>query len=212
MKQKVFGLGYHKTGTSSLAAALHVLGYKVCGQQNNLAHDLTSGNIQPFIDLAIVYDGFEDDPWHLLYKELDQAFPNSKFVLTDRDVDSWYKSCLNHFFEDTTPIRDYIYGDGRPKGNEENFKKKYLQHQAEVIAYFNSRPNDFLIINFTNGEGWEKLCPFLGVDIPNKPIPHANKGLYATKPNNLKKKLWLYYKKVYAFLYHNIYRPIFKSS
>src|SRR3990172_4553355 len=102
MKQKVFGLGFHKTGTSSLASALHVLGYKVCGQQNNLANDLTNGNIQSFIDLAKNYDGFEDDPWHLLYKEMDLAFPNSKFVLTDRDVDSWYKSCQNHFYNDTT--------------------------------------------------------------------------------------------------------------
>ncbi|MCB9173565.1 MAG: hypothetical protein H6587_12690 [Flavobacteriales bacterium] len=210
MKQKVFGLGFHKTGTSSLASALHALGHNVCGQQNALHKDLINGNINIFTTLAKNYDAFEDDPWYLLYKELDEAFPNSKFILTDRDVDSWYNSCLNHFFEDTTPIRDYIYGDGRPKGNEENFKRIYLKHQTDVINYFKNRPNDFLIINFTKGEGWEKLCPFLGVEIPNKPIPHANKGLYTKKPNGLKKKLWLYYKKLYAFLYHNIYRPLFK--
>ena len=28
---KVFCIGFHKTGTSSLGAALKILGYKVCG-------------------------------------------------------------------------------------------------------------------------------------------------------------------------------------
>lgn len=212
MKQKVFGLGFHKTGTSSLASALHVLGYKVCGQQNVLHQDLINGNITPFITLAQKYDAFEDDPWHLLYKEMDVAFPGSKFILTDRDVDGWYKSCLNHFYEDTTAIRDFIYGDGRPKNNEAKFKSVYLEHINNVKTYFKDRPDDFLIINFTEGEGWEKLCPFLGVEIPNIPIPHANKGLYTKTPNSFKKKMWLVYKKIYAFLYHNMYKPFFKRA
>lgn len=210
MKQKVFGLGFHKTGTSTLATALHKLGYKVCGQQNAIAKDLVNGNIDVFIDIANQYDAFEDDPWHLLYKEMDEAFPNSKFILTNRDVDAWYKSCLNHFYEDTTLIRDFMYGNGAPKDNETKFKKVYLNHQEQVKNYFKDRPNDFLIIDFTKGEGWEKLCPFLGVDIPNESIPHANKGLYTKKPDSLKKKLWLAYKNIYAFLYHKIYKPLFK--
>ncbi|MCB0401992.1 MAG: hypothetical protein KDD41_07900 [Flavobacteriales bacterium] len=210
MKQKVFGLGFHKTGTSTLATALHKLGYQVVGQQNAHAHELISGNVRFFKELAEKYDAFEDDPWHLLYKEMDQAFPGSKFILTDRDVDAWYKSCLNHFYEDTTPIRDYMYGNGAPKDNEVRFKEVYLKHQEEVKAYFADRPDDFLIINFTAGEGWEKLCPFLGVPVPEEPLPHANKGLYTKTPNSFKKKLWLFYKKMYAFLYHKIYRPIFK--
>jgi hypothetical protein len=210
MKQKVFGLGFHKTGTSTLATALHKLGYNVCGAQNSMAQALISNEIIKFIDLAKKFDAFEDDPWHLLYKELDQAFPNSKFILTHRDVEDWYKSCLNHFYEDTTPIRDYMYGHGAPKDNEQKFKEVYITHQQNVKDYFASRPNDFLIIDFTKGEGWEKLCPFLGINIPNDPLPHANKGLYTKKPNSLKKKLWLFYKNIYAFLYHKIYKPLFK--
>lgn len=210
MKQKVFGLGFHKTGTSSLATALHKLGYSVCGQQNEKAKDLVEGNLDVFIKIAEDYDAFEDDPWHLLYKEMDQAFPGSKFILTQRDVDAWYKSCLNHFYEDSTMIRDFMYGNGAPKDNEEKFKGVYLQHQKELMEYFKDRPNDFLIIDFTKGEGWEKLCPFLNEPIPDEPVPHANKGLYTSTPNSFKKKLWLAYKKVYAFLYHKIYKPLFK--
>ena len=94
MKQKVFGLGFHKTGTSTLAAALHKLGYSVCGQQNDHAQKMISGDIDFFIQMAKSYDAFEDDPWHLIYKEMDEAFPKSKFILTYRDTDKWYKSCL----------------------------------------------------------------------------------------------------------------------
>lgn len=210
MKQKVFGIGFHKTGTSTLASALHKLGYNVCGAKNEMAQDLINGNFQKFISLAEGFDAFEDDPWHLLFKEMDEAFPNSKFVLTQRDVDAWYKSCLNHFYEDTTPIRDFMYGNGAPNDNESKFKEVYLAHQEQVKNYFKDRPDDFLIIDFTKGEGWEKLCPFLGVEIPQEAIPHANKGLYTKKPNSFKKKMWLLYKEVYAFLYHKIYRPLFK--
>ncbi len=211
MKQKVFGLGFHKTGTSTLAAALYKLGYRVCGQQNHLASELTQGNMDAFIDIAKKFDAFEDDPWHLLYSQMDKAFPNSKFILTQRDADAWYKSCLNHFYEDTTLIRDYMYGNGAPKDNEKKFKSVYHKHQNDIIEYFKDRPNDFLIIDFTKGEGWEKLCPFLEVEIPNETFPHANKGLYTKTPNSFKKKLWLGYKKIYAFLYHKIYKTIFKN-
>ena len=145
-----------------------------------------------------------------LYEEMDEAFPNSKFILTNRDVDDWYKSCLNHFYEDTTPIRDYIYGNGAPKDNEKIFKEVYINHRHQVMDYFKNRHNDFLVIDFTKGEGWEKLCPFLGVEILSEPIPHANKGLYTKRPNSLKKKLWLFYKKIYGFLYHKFYKPLFK--
>tara|TARA_R110001592_G_scaffold99803_1_gene284013 strand:- start:33 stop:665 length:633 start_codon:yes stop_codon:yes gene_type:complete len=210
MKQKVFGLGFHKTGTSSLASALYKLGYQVCGQQNVLAEEFITGNIDGFISLAKKYDAFEDDPWYLLYKEMDIEFPGSKFILTDRDVDDWYKSCLNHFYEDTTVIRDFLYGNGAPKGNEEKFKEVYLKHQQNVKEYFANRPDDFLIINLTKGEGWEKICPFLGVEIPEDQIPHANKGLYTKTPKSLKKRMWLLYKKIYAFMYHKIYLKFFK--
>ena len=210
MEQKVFGLGFHKTGTSTLATALHKIGYNVCGAQNDMAKDLINGNIDSFIKLAQNYDAFEDDPWHLLYEKMDEAFPNSKFILTYRDAEAWYKSCLNHFYEDTTPIRDFMYGNGAPKDNEEKFKKVYQHHHQQVTDYFKHRPNDFLIIDFTNGEGWEKLCPFLGIEIPKEPIPHANKGLYTKTPKSFKKRLWMGYKQWYAFLYHKVYRPLFK--
>ncbi len=87
-KTKVFVVGFHKTGTSSLATALTILGYKVCGAQNHLSRPLINGNLEPFVELAKKYDAFEDDPWPILYKEMDKHFPGSKFILTYRDPEN----------------------------------------------------------------------------------------------------------------------------
>ena len=58
-------------------------------------------------------------------------------------------------------MRKYIYGVGSPKGNEDIYLKKYTSHNAEVLEYFKNRTNDFLVMDLSNGDGWEKLCPFL---------------------------------------------------
>lgn len=194
-----------------MASALTQLGYHVCGAKNDMAQALLDGNIEAFIDVARKYDAFEDDPWPLLYKEMDKAFPGSKFILTERDADSWYKSCLNHFYEDTTPIRDYIYGDGSPKDHEDTFKRKYNQHILEVKEYFKGREKDFLIVNWTKGDSWEKLCTFLDIPVPSTPFPHANKGLYTGNPKGLRKRMWMAYKNAFAFLYHKVYKR-FKNA
>jgi hypothetical protein len=54
------------------------------------------------------------------------------------------------------------------------FIEKYLMHNASIRDYFSNRDN-LLIMNLAEGEGWEKLCSFLGLPIPDKPFPHANK-------------------------------------
>jgi len=45
-----------------------------------------------------------------------------------------------------------------------------------VLEYFKNRPNDLLIFAITEGDGWEKLCPFLGEKRPNTPFPYVNKA------------------------------------
>jgi 3'(2'), 5'-bisphosphate nucleotidase len=42
------------------------------------------------------------------------------------------------------------------------------------MDYFKDRPQDLLVIDVTAGEGWEKLCPFLGKPTPDIPFPKAN--------------------------------------
>ncbi len=51
---------------------------------------------------------------------------------------------------------------------------RYSQHSQEVVEHFAGRDNSLLIMNLGNGDGFEKLCPFLGVEIPAEPFPHMN--------------------------------------
>ena len=178
MKSKVFCIGFHKTGTSSMASALKQLGYKVTGPDGVNDPDIEKNAITMAFNLAKHFDAFQDNPWPILFKELDAEFPDSKFILTLRSTDSWMKSQLNHFGVKETPMRQWIYGVGCPEGNEDIYLARFKHHNEEVVEYFKDRPSDLLILDLPRGDGWEMLCPFLGVDIPAKPFPHTNKGDY----------------------------------
>jgi len=45
-----------------------------------------------------------------------------------------------------------------------------------VRAYFADRQKDFLVLDLGGGDGWRKVCGFLGDPVPNRPFPHENKG------------------------------------
>ncbi len=176
MKPKVFCIGFHKTGTTSMAVALEQLGYRVTGPNGVNDPDIEANVLSMAYDLVQQFDAFQDNPWPILYKELDAQFPGSKFILTLRSTDSWIKSQVNHFGTKETPMRKWIYGVGCPEGNEEIYIKRFNRHYEEVREYFKERPQDLLVLDMAKGDGWEKLCPFLGVDIPANPFPHANKA------------------------------------
>ena len=114
----------------------------------------------------------------MIYKELDKLIPGSKFILTIRDEESWYKSVNRHIGDLRSPEHEWIYGKGKglPKNGKANTIKIYNNHNKEVIDYFKDRPNDLLVIDFTKGDKWDKLCAFLEKDVPNTPFPHYNKG------------------------------------
>ena len=58
--------------------------------------------------------------------------------------------------------------------DDQRFAAGYARFVAGVEEYFKDRPQDLLIIDVTAGEGWEKLCPFLGSPVPDVPFPKAN--------------------------------------
>ena len=43
-----------------------------------------------------------------------------------------------------------------------------------IKEYFVDRPDDLLVIQICDGEGWQKLCPFLGEKIPEESFPARN--------------------------------------
>lgn len=180
---KIFCIGFHKTGTTSLRDALRILGYSVTGPNGNKDPDIESNVMELISELVDQFDAFQDNPWPILYKELDKKYPLSRFILTLRDEKSWMKSQLSHFGSEETPMRRWIYGVGCPEGNEQVYTDRFRAHYREVIEYFEGRSDDLLVLNLAEGDGWQKLCPFLGKKIPKDPFPHSNSADKRLKSN-----------------------------
>ena len=129
-------------------------------------------------------DVFEDLPWALMYKELDQQFPNSRFVLlTRKDAETWVASLKRHTI-DSRPLRrshKLAFGHYYAHGREQDHLAFYERHNKEVRDYLRNRPQDLLELCWEHGEGWEKLCAFLEMGVPDAPFPH--KGLSKARKN-----------------------------
>jgi len=175
---KIFCIGFHRTGTSSLSKALRLLGYRVNKVDLGVFNNPNIAQEARSIAWALVerYDAFSDNPWPILYQELEAKYPGSKFILTVRPTESWVRSVIKYFGAATTPMREWIYGAGSPVGNEAIYAARYERHNREVLEFFRRRPEALLVMNFADGDGWEKLCPFLGKEIPAAPFPHVNKA------------------------------------
>jgi 3'(2'),5'-bisphosphate nucleotidase len=176
---KIFGIGLSKTGTTSLAHALEILGYQTKdypGLSSYLPGDLSS------VDLELVdsYDALTDTPIPSFYRELDVRYPGSKFILTVREKEGWLKSCRKQFNERSAAKQNDAHNQlfmdlyGCKVFDEQKFIDGYERFVNGVHEYFKDRPNDLLVINVTAGEGWERLCPFLGRPVPEVPFPKAN--------------------------------------
>jgi hypothetical protein len=171
---KVFCIGFHKTGTTTLAVALTELGYNVTGPNGINDSDISANALPMAFDLVKRYDAFQDNPWPVIFKDVDTKFPGSKFILTVRTPESWIKSQVAHFGTRTTAMREWIYGAGCPEGNEAIYLDRYNNHNKEVMEYFNDRPDDLLAMDLSQSDGWDEICAFLGKEIPDTPFPHAN--------------------------------------
>jgi hypothetical protein len=226
--RRVWGIGLTRTGTTSLAAALNQLGYRT-------VHWPTTAQL-----LWGAVPSATDESVAAVYKYLDFVHPGSKFILSERDEESWIRSVRKHrakqhaFFSNAKQLSDafnytgpgpsvfdtFEYGghndvfrqllhtalrvkDGRPglahiqrerdrlvewaftqtslygtfAFDEDRFREGYRRHHADVSAYFRDRPDDFLRLRISDGEGWEKLCPFLGIPMLDIPFPRVNTAL-----------------------------------
>jgi hypothetical protein len=140
-------------------------------------------------EIMETHDAAQDDPWFIIYKELDVLFPKSKFILLNRDNKKWIKSCINHFGKAEYDTRKWFYGPDKysPIGNEEYWIKRKIAHENEVRAYFKHRPDDLLEMNITEGDDWDKLGPFLGIQKRGN-FPRIN-----TASQRMHQNLWIQY-------------------
>ncbi len=167
---KIFCIGYPKTGTTSLAEALDVIGYSVLDWPRAYIKP-KKGWVNYFKKSK--FDAFSDAPLNDpgLFKKLDKTFPNSKFILTLRDEDSLIRSW-----------RFYFYGtewEVGSKYNESHIRNYYREHNKEVLEYFKSKKDKLLVLNiFEEEDLWDKLCDFLDCKKPSNDFPHKNKVHY----------------------------------
>lgn len=167
--KKIFGIGLPKTGQTSLAWAMQNLGYKTVQY--------------PYRPSQIKNNDFAIDlPVTLKYKSLDKKYPHSKFILTTRDFDSWLTSMRNYYRRYPASKRHKkilmfrLKFWGTTSFNKRIMTKKYYEHLEDVNKYFKGREKDLLIINICAGEGWKKLCPFIGKKALRIPFPKENVG------------------------------------
>ena len=185
--RKVFGIGLNKTGTTSLGEGLNALGIKTIHYpfKKRIHEELTAGNYR--LSILNSYQGIVDTPVAPYYAQLDREYPGSKFILTVRNPEAWLRSIEAHwlvmrqwcerdpqFGRFTDFISAAVYGC--IEFNRDRFLYAYETHEKNARAYFQSRPNDFLVMDICQGDGWEPLCPFLGLEVPPFPFPHSNRG------------------------------------
>lgn len=65
--EKIFCIGFHKTGTTSLALALSQLGYRVTGANGVWNPNIRNEVYELAFRLVEEFDAFRDNPWPLLY-------------------------------------------------------------------------------------------------------------------------------------------------
>ncbi len=166
-KNKVFGIGLSKTGTKSLVKAFKILGYKAVHYPRNL-------------NVIKNYDAGADISVATAFKELDKKYPKAKFILTVRDEKPWVQSMHNHgiLYPPHTKSKASLEWRKKVWGaiqlNDDLRNKVYLKHVREVKKYFKNQKDKLLIMNICDGDGWEKLCPFLNKPIPKIRFPRIN--------------------------------------
>jgi hypothetical protein len=174
---RIFNIGLNRAGTTSLTEALCLLGINAVHHKHNgvRLYDIMRANAQarrPVLRGLEQYDAFSDFGGRNFYPLLDRQYPYSKFILTTRDLESWLDSRERKVEKNlASPHYHYSFKSVDREG--------WTKHRAEYLAaldrYFAGRPGDFLVINIPAGDGWEKLCPFLGVPVPDLPFPFRNR-------------------------------------
>jgi len=191
---QVIGAGVGRTGTYSLKLAINELGLGPCHHMEAVLQNISvqvplwNEAVNGQADWQSIYRGFDsavDWPTACFFRELLQAYPAAKFVLTIRDPGKWADSFAATIHKliaekDQAPpdkqawleMADrVITRTGFAQGlDQEQLARAYVVHNEAVKATI---PHGQLLV-FAVKEGWVPLCDFLGVDIPDTPFPKTN--------------------------------------
>jgi hypothetical protein len=185
---KVIGSSLGRTGTLSTKLALEQLGFAPCHHMAEvLMHPQTiplwvaAGQGRP--DWDALFDGYQamvDHPGCRYWRELMDYYPDAKVLHTVRDPDKWFDSTQATIFNPNRPkpeaepmktffgqLNEWYGGDMHDRAFMTDF---FRRHTETVVA---TVPKDRLLV-FDVKQGWEPLCAFLGVPVPDTPYPREN--------------------------------------
>lgn len=197
---KVIGAGFGRTGTLSLKAALEELDCGPCYHMVEVFKHLehvpaweAAARGEP-VDWGKLLEGWGatvDWPACTFYAELMAAFPEAKVLLSTRDPQRWYDSCRETIYRPDTlfPLRlllnlsprtrsvmrmgRTIIWEGTFGGRFHDREQAVAAYEKHVEAVKRAVPPERLLV-YEVGQGWEPLCRFLGVPVPDQPFPHVN--------------------------------------
>ncbi len=198
---KIIGAGFGRTGTLSIKAALEELGFGPC-------YHMKVALFRPWHILFWLraihkkkvnwkrffrkYNSVVDWPACEFYKELSEIYPEALILLNVRDAETWYDSSLKTIYRIQkiwpswyprvlTRMQNELIFQGRFDGQFENRDKAIKNFKNHIQEVKQKIPEERLLV-FDVKEGWEPLCKFLGVPVPeNREFPHLNETSEYTK-------------------------------
>jgi len=198
---KLIGAGFGRTGTLSLKKALELIGFGPCYHMDEMIRfpkhmdvwrSAMDGKPVNWDDIFAEYQSTLDFPASLYYRELLAAYPDAKVILTVREPERWYQSMYETAYtmmELYTPawVKKYVpqykrFADLIDTMIWNGLFNGRFADKAHAIQIFNAHieqvkqniPSEKLLI-FNVKEGWEPLCTFLRIPIPEGiPFPHIN--------------------------------------
>ena len=195
MTLEVIGVGFGRTGTTSLRLALEELGFGPCYSMAELnrhpehASAWVSAAGGQIIDWSVLFDGYKAAvgwPVAAFWDILAAANPQARILLTVREPKSWYQSVRRTIYENLAgnqpenPGALAIYDVGRAVVLEQTFQGKFEHEETalEIYCRHNARVRAEVLserlLEYDASAGWAPLSKFLGVEVPKIPFPHAN--------------------------------------
>jgi sulfotransferase family protein len=138
-----------------------------------------------------LFDDFRsvvDWPAVRYWRELADHFPDAPIILTAREPESWYKSAYETIYQRiNTPAPAHWPQERRTHRAmakkivlEDTFQNRF-EDKAHAIAVYERHIEDVRasirpsrLLEFHPRDGWEPLCRFLGVPVPDEPFPRLN--------------------------------------
>jgi len=196
MTLKVIGSGFGRTGTMSTKLALEELGFGPCHHMLEVmqrpdqpAHWAAIAAGRP-VDWHAVFDGFNaqvDWPGAAVWQQTMHAFPEAKVIHTERPEEDWWRSfstTISKFFTnapgmDLPPHIQDVFRTMSGWFLKETFED-HSDRDCAIAAYRRNNaavreqvPADRLLV-FRVTDGWDPLCNFLDVPVPDMPFPRSN--------------------------------------